>query len=301
MVQLTSKSLHNRQPAWSRDGKLIAFVSDRGGTNDVWIMNADGSAQKRLTTLAGEEDHPSFSPAGDRIVFSETANNAATLMSVKVDGSDLQPLTTGGFKDWNPSWSRQGILFPSNRDGSGHWKIWQVQADGSGLSQVGNSIGLDPVRLPDGRIVFTDETNGFAALAAIMVLDPISGTKTRVTTVDGFFITIDIRRKRINPKSRGVVPVAILSTKTFNATTQVDRSSITFGATGNEKSLVRCNSDDEKEDADGAKALVCFFRIRKAGFHKGDTVGILRARTTEGLPLEGRDSVVIVTEEEDDD
>lgn len=186
LTQLTSNSLNNRQPAWSPDAKQIAFVSDRGGTNDIWIMNADGSSQMRLTNLPGEEDHPSFSPDGTQIVFSETIKDIATLRIVNVDGSDLQSLTTDSSNDWNPSWSIRGILFSSNRGGSEHWKIWLIQPDGSGLTLVGDTIGLDPVWLPDGRILFSDELSGLPidlVHAAITVLDPVSGGKQPVTSL----------------------------------------------------------------------------------------------------------------------
>ena len=90
LTQLTTKALNNRQPAWSPNATQIAFVSDRAGTNDIWIMNTDGTSQKRLTTLPGDEDHPNFSPLGDKIVFSETVNDSSVLMVINADGSGLR-------------------------------------------------------------------------------------------------------------------------------------------------------------------------------------------------------------------
>jgi Tol biopolymer transport system component len=296
LIQLTSNGLNNRQPSWSPDGSRIAFISDRGGTNDVWLMNADGSSLRRVTSLPGHEDHPSFSPGGDQIVFSETSGSSAALMVVAADGSGLQQITAGGFRDWNPSWSAQGILFSSDRDGSGHWTIWQIQPTGSGLTQVGNNMGLDPVRLPNGKIAFTDETGGFRVLSAVVVLDPVTGTKSRVTTIDGFLLPIDIRPggtpNPVNPRSQGVIPVALLSTATLDAATAVDQASITFGASGDEASRARCTTEDV--NGDGLPDLLCHFNTPATGFRSGDTVGILRARTVDGVALEGRDSVVIV-------
>jgi Tol biopolymer transport system component len=299
--QLTSNALNNRQPVWSPDGSKIAFVSDRGGTNDIWIMNADGTGQTRLTTLPGEEDHPSFSPRGDQIVFSETAGKKANLMIIGSNGTGLRTLTNGTFKDWNPSWGPNGIVFSSNRDTSSeHWKIWTIFSDGSGLAKVGDTIGLDPVPLPDGMIIFGDEINGTGALSAISVLDPKSGKKRVVVDVRGFKANIafkpDATSKLVNPWSHATVLVAMLSTKDFDATSQVDQSTITFGHTGNENSLYSCQNQPRDVNGDGLPDLVCQFKIEKSGIQMGDTSVTLRFKNLDGTSYEGRDTIITSTQ-----
>jgi hypothetical protein len=74
----------------------------------------------------------------------------------------------------------------------------------------------------------------------------------------------------------------------------VDRSSLTFGRTGEEHSLVFCSSGPEDANGDGLQDLVCHFDTKKTGFSFGDTVGILRGRLLDGTVIEGRDSVRIV-------
>jgi len=119
---------------------------------------------------------------------------------------------------------------------------------------------------------------------------------THIQVVDE--VKIDIKPgsdpNSINYRSRGNIPVAILSTMTFDAPSQVDRSSITFGRTGFEPSLRSCSPSPEDVNGDGLLDLVCHFDTRIAGFQLGDTVGILRARTVDGTPLFGTDSVRIV-------
>lgn len=304
LKQLTAKSFKNKQPAWSPDGASIAFISSRGGSKDIWIMGADGSNPRRVTKLPGQENHPSFSPLGDEIVFSETVNGVATLMVVGTDGSNQRALTQGNVRDWSPSWSQYGIVFSSNR-GSDHFKIWKVQADGSGLMQIGNTMALDPAWLPDGRILFSDETSNSGALSTITVLDPVSGSKQIVSNVSGYFVRIDIRpgvvRKRINPHSDGSVPVAILSEPYLNPVTDVDQNTLTFGRSGNEQSLKRCRKRNIDLNGDKIPDLVCRFSIEAAGFRDGDTRGILRFHTKDGHLLEGRDAIVTVPEDEADD
>ncbi|MDD5215402.1 MAG: hypothetical protein PHQ03_07705 [Methylococcales bacterium] len=311
LVQLTSNALNNRQPAWSPDGSKIVFISDRGGSNDLWIINADGTFPTRVTKLPGQENHPSFSPAGDEIVFSETVNSsnsdAATLMIVNTDGSNLTPLTTGNFHDWNPNWGVNGILFSSDRDiNSEHWKIWTIKPNGSTPSQVGDFIALDPTWLPDGRILFTDETSGIAnVLAAVSILDPVTNLKQTVSNVKGYRISINIRPKKypnnINPKSKGKVDVAILSSQNIDVTKMLDQATLAFGHTGDEKSFIRCEKKNKDLNSDGLPDLSCSFKIRNTGFQMGDTVGILRFCDINGVPYEGHDIIVTTNNDDVDD
>jgi len=63
-------AVQNSDPAWSPDGSKIAFMSDRdGGDIEIYVMNADGSHQTRLTNSPGRDAHPSWSPDGKNIYF----------------------------------------------------------------------------------------------------------------------------------------------------------------------------------------------------------------------------------------
>lgn len=113
-------------------------------------------------------------------------------------------------------------------------------------------------------------------------------------------VEIDIRPgdspNNVNTNSEGKVPVAILSSDGFDATTEVDTSSLTFGRTGDEASLAFCNKGQSTKDAnhDGLADLVCHFDTATAGFQEGDTAGILKGLLTDGTPIEGSDSVNVV-------
>jgi len=110
--------------------------------------------------------------------------------------------------------------------------------------------------------------------------------------------TIDIKPgwdpNSINPRNRGRIPVAILSTINFDAPNQIDQNSLTFGSTGNEESLLNCNRRPRDVDGDGLNDVICYFNIRSTGFQCVDTEGILRGNTVDGMPIEGRDSVTIL-------
>jgi hypothetical protein len=110
-------------------------------------------------------------------------------------------------------------------------------------------------------------------------------------------VTIDIKPGEgpapINTKSKGTIPVAILSNANFDAFNQVDQTSLTFGHTGNEKSLAFC-SGPQDVDGDGLLDLVCHFNTPLTQFQAGDTKGVLGGKIVGGNTITGADAVVIV-------
>ena len=112
-----------------------------------------------------------------------------------------------------------------------------------------------------------------------------------------FYLSIDIMPgsdlNNIDTRSHGKIPVAILSTEEFDAPSQVDPHSLTFGPTGDERSLAFC-SGAEDVNGDGLKDLICHFYTQNTGFHCGDTTATLKGKTVQGIPIEGSDSVNIV-------
>lgn len=110
-------------------------------------------------------------------------------------------------------------------------------------------------------------------------------------------VNIDIRPgsvlNPINRMSLGSTPVAILSTSDFDAPSMTDRTSLSFGRTGDELSLAFCNKGADVNN-DGLLDLVCHFKTRLAGFQAGDTAGILKGMTFDGFAFEGQDVVTIL-------
>jgi Tol biopolymer transport system component len=134
LQRLTTDPLFDACPAWSADGKSIAWCHgvQRGGVIDVWTMKANGHDKRQLTDLGGRSIFPDFSPDGQRIVFSSLPAGATNfdLFVIDVDGTGLTQLTTDAGFDGNPAWSPDGrhIVFTSDRAGIG--QVFVVDADG---------------------------------------------------------------------------------------------------------------------------------------------------------------------------
>ena len=111
-------------------------------------------------------------------------------------------------------------------------------------------------------------------------------------------VAIDIKPgsdpNSINLRSRGKIPVSILSGPTFDAPASVDTTSLTFGRTGDKTSLAFCNGSPGDVNGDGFLDLICHFDTQETGFQSGDTEGVLKGETFTGTPIIGTDSVRIV-------
>jgi hypothetical protein len=111
-------------------------------------------------------------------------------------------------------------------------------------------------------------------------------------------VDIDIRpfsrNNKIYHRKWGVIPVAILSNKHFDAPSEVDRDTITFGRRGDEHSKAFFLRRGKDVNHDGMKDLIFFFRAKQAGFEVGDEKGFLKGNTLKGETIKGHDSVSIV-------
>lgn len=98
----------------------------------------------------------------------------------------------------------------------------------------------------------------------------------------------------INIKSKGRIPVAVLSSIGFYAPAKVDRTSLTFGKVGNEISLSFCNSGGEDVNNDGLLDLVCHFNTQQTSFQSSNTKGKLNGKTIDGVNLSGEDTIRVL-------
>jgi hypothetical protein len=103
--ELTTHDRFSYDPAWSPVDNQIAFVS-RDESDEIYVINGDGSNLRRLTSNAWEWDkHPSWSPDGKQIVFwSNRGTGRRQLWIMNADGSNQRPLMSSTYNDWDPIW-----------------------------------------------------------------------------------------------------------------------------------------------------------------------------------------------------
>lgn len=175
--QLTTAKGYCAEGSWSPNGKLIAFASNRRAysadltekeqklfeidpayMNDIYIMNADGSKVRQLTTSPGYDGGPFFSPDGEQICWRRFSENGAIaeIMVMNVDGSNQRQLTKMNKMSWAPYFHPSGeyLIFTTNRHGFGNFELYLVAAKGrSQPVRVTFTQGFDglPVFLPGGN------------------------------------------------------------------------------------------------------------------------------------------------------
>jgi Tol biopolymer transport system component len=131
------------------DRGRIAFVSFRGGNNDIYVIRPDGTGLINVTNNPASDRLPAWSPDGSMIAFRSTRDGNQEIYVMNDDGSNVVRLTFDAAVDTSPSWTRDGrVLFSSNR--SGRFEIYEINANG---------IDLRHINIPvDGNLTFPSES-----------------------------------------------------------------------------------------------------------------------------------------------
>lgn len=225
LKRLTDAPGYDAEASYSPDGEKIVFTSlrdayppenladqdrkrietDTAYFGEIYIMDADGGNQTRLTETAGYDGGPFFSADGERIVwrrFDENGMNA-DVYTMRVDGSDVRRLTDFGSMSWAPYFHTSGeyAIFASNKHGFSNFELFLV--DAAGIREpvrVTHTDGFDglPVFSPDGsRLSWTSNRIGsggsqlflaswdhVAALAALAASPKRGATKAPPVNVE---------------------------------------------------------------------------------------------------------------------
>ena len=132
------------------NGRIAFALNDGSGGTELYSVNADGSALRRLTWSPEVEQAPSWSPDGTRIAYESFLGGNCHVWVMNADGSGQTELTSGT-QDMDPAWSPDGTQIAFARPSSNGWNLFVMNADGSALRRVSDVFGNSPAWSPDGR------------------------------------------------------------------------------------------------------------------------------------------------------
>jgi TolB protein len=138
LVRLTTTPAIDTAPSYSPDGSQIVFESDRGNSQQLYVMNADGSNQRRISPIGdGRYSTPVWSPRGDVIAFTKQGGGSFSIGVMRPDGQGERILTEG-FHNEGPTWSPNGRVLMFFRDPGGNAgpKLFTVDLTGYNELQV---------------------------------------------------------------------------------------------------------------------------------------------------------------------
>lgn len=149
------------EPAWSPDGARFAFSSRRSGNFDVYVMNADGTGTKQLTSAKENDSHPSWASSGREIAFVRDED----IYAMNADGSAVRRISDPLVEESDPAWSPDGrwIAYVRREPGTAAREVWLMRPDGSNRHRLApqTARSATPAWSPDSsRLVFSSNEEG---------------------------------------------------------------------------------------------------------------------------------------------
>jgi Tol biopolymer transport system component len=157
--------------SWTPDGRVV-YASAASGEPNVWVMEADGSGRRQLTSERGGNVEPAISPDGRHVVFVSYRTGVRHLWQMEVNGSNPRQLTDGEGDD-QPTYTPDGRWVVYSSYAAGQPALWKVPAEGGRPARVGDFVADMPAVSPDGKL-----------LACFLYRDPLSRPKVALVSLE---------------------------------------------------------------------------------------------------------------------
>ncbi len=292
---------------------------------DLGTLNGPG-------TLNGQESEAVAINERGQVVGSSSATSGLFHAFLWQDGEMLDLGTLGGYQSAANGINEPGQIvgWSTMANGHQHAFLWQdghmadlgtlggVESSASDINEQGQVVGAShiasgatrPFLWQDGQMIDLGALGGFHSVAyginergQVVGWSEIAGAQERAVLWEprpsAFEVAVDIgsggtAAAPINIKSNGLIPVAILSTATFDATT-IDPTSVCFGDAEDtsQRDCTEAHGRGHREDinGDGRADLVLHFETQQTGIDKGDTEACLTGETREGDAIQGCDAI----------
>ncbi len=159
---------NDRMPAFSPDGKKLAFVSARDGNDEIYVEDLATRAQTRLTANDVDDINPTWSPDGFQFAFSSNRTmDFYHIFLMNADGTNVRQLTTNASTEYAPTWSPDGKQITYNASIDANLEIYVMDADGGNVRRLTNNKVNDyfPSWSPDSQMIaFVSDRDGNAEI-----------------------------------------------------------------------------------------------------------------------------------------
>ncbi len=157
-------------PAWSPDGRKLAYVSFESGNSAIYIQDITTGAREKVAGFRGINGSPAFSPDGGRLAMTLSRSGNPEIYVMDLGSRQLRQLTDTSSIDTEPTWSPDGATIYFTSDRGGRPQIYQVAAAGGGASRVTfeGSYNATPRLSYDGKKMVVAQGSGNTYRIALM-------------------------------------------------------------------------------------------------------------------------------------
>ena len=169
-------------PAWSPDGRRLAYVSFESGKAVVMVQDVQSGERRSVASFRGSNSAPAWSPDGRRLAVTLSRDGLAQLYLLDLDGDSLRRLTTSSSIDTEACFAPDGqsLFFVSDRGGGP--QIYRMPLAGGAPARVSFSgnYNISPAISPDGRtLAYVNRSGGFRVM-----LQPLDGSTPPLAVTD---------------------------------------------------------------------------------------------------------------------